>query len=158
MNVVQSLCMCYKGLARTRSTFKDPKYQQLDHARLIALSNDEINGVLLNALVRVKSKAFFCVQLRIDDLVTNQRYYVGINRIYENICVAYIHKVPPNHKMSAYIWEKDTRLKDLSLEVIRQALLKADEANLIALAPYQAFPTYYDDPVAADDGNCDKAS
>ena len=94
MNVVQSLYLCYKGLARRRSTFKDPKYQQPDHARLIARSNEEINGVLLNALVRVKSKAFFCAQLRIDDLVfKQQRYYVGINRRYENICVAYIHKV-----------------------------------------------------------------
>ena len=106
MNVVQSLYLCYKGLTRTRSTFKDPKYQQPDHARRSALSNEEINGALLNALVRVKSKAFFCVQLRIDDLVTKQRYYVGINRRYENICVAYIHKVPLNHKMSAYIWKK----------------------------------------------------
>jgi len=78
MNVVQSLYLCHKGLARTRSTFKDPKYQQPDHARLGALSDEEINGILLNALVRVKSKAFFCVQLRIDDLVAKQRYYVGI--------------------------------------------------------------------------------
>jgi len=60
--------------------------------------------------------------------------------------------------MLAYTWEKDTRVKDVNLEVIWQALLKADEANLIALALYQAFPMYYDDPVAADDGICDKAS
>ena len=41
--------------------------------------------------------------------------------------------------MSTYILEKDTKIKDLNLDVIRQALLKADEANVIALAPYQAF-------------------
>ena len=44
--------------------------------------------------------------------------------------------------MSTYILEKDTKIKDLNLDVIRQALLKADEANVIALAPYQAFPMY----------------
>jgi len=60
--------------------------------------------------------------------------------------------------MSACIWKKDAKVKDLNLEVMRQALLKADQANLRTLAPYQAFPMYYDDPVPADDGNCDKAS
>jgi len=60
--------------------------------------------------------------------------------------------------MAAYIWEHGARVKDLNLEVIRQALLKADEVNLVMLAPYQRFPMHYDDPVAADDGNCNKAS
>jgi len=60
--------------------------------------------------------------------------------------------------MSSYIWKKDATVKDLNLEVIRQALLKADDANLVTLAPYQAFPMYFDDTVAADDANCDKAS
>jgi len=79
MNVVESLYLCYKGLARTRSTFKHPKYQQPDHALVSELSNGEVNGALLNVLVRVKSKTFFCVQVRVDDYDNQQRYYVCVH-------------------------------------------------------------------------------
>jgi len=104
MNVVESLYLCYKGLARTRSTFKHPKYQQPYHALVSKLTNEEVNGALLSVLVRVKSKTFFCVQLRIDDCDNHQRYYIGINRRYENICVAYIHVAPMPQPLAAYLW------------------------------------------------------
>jgi len=54
-------------MARTRSTFGHHKHHQPDHVLTSELSNEEINGALMDVLVRVKSKTFFCVQLRIDD-------------------------------------------------------------------------------------------
>ena len=94
--------LCYKGLAITRSVFRDPKYYQPDHTLVSELSNAEVNGVLMNILVRVKSKILFCVQLRIDDYENERRYYVGINRRYKNICVSYIHVTPMPQTLAAY--------------------------------------------------------
>ena len=74
MNIVERLYLCYRGLARTRSTFRDPRFQQPNHDLVSKLSNEEVNGALLNILVRVKSKTFFCVQLRVDDIEQKQRY------------------------------------------------------------------------------------
>jgi len=88
MNFVESLYLCYKGLARTRSIFRNPSYHQPDHTVVSELFNAEVNGVLMNILVRVKSKTFFCVQLRVDDYENVRRYYIGVNRRYENICVS----------------------------------------------------------------------
>jgi len=153
MNIVESLYLCYRGLARTRSTFKHPKYQQPDHVLVSKLTNEEVNGALLNVLVRVKSKTFFCVQLRIDDCDNHRRYYVGINRRYENICVAYIHVTPMHQPLAAYLWAEGLKIKDLTLEAIRQEILQADEINFRALAPHHRALGRYDDPTAADDGN-----
>jgi len=50
------------------------------------------------------------------------------------------------------------KIKDLTLEAIRQALLRANEVNFRALAPHRRAFVRYDDPTAADDGNQDKAS
>jgi len=66
MNIVENLYWCYKGMARTRSVFRHPRYYKPNHTVVAELSNAEVNGVLMNILVRVKSKTF-CVQLRIDD-------------------------------------------------------------------------------------------
>jgi len=158
MNIIESLYLCYRRLARIRSIFRDPRYQQPDHALVSKLSNEEINGALLNVLVRVKSKTFFCVQLRVDDNENQQRYYVGINRRYENISVAYIHVTPMQRPLLAYLWTEGLKIKDLNLEVIRQALLGADEVNLPMLTPLCHLPVRFYDPTASHDGNNDKAS
>jgi len=158
MNVVESLYLCYKGLARTRSVFKDSKYHQPDHTVVSEFSNAEVNGVLMNILVRVKSKTFFCVQLRVDDYENARRYYIGVNRRYENICVAYIHVAPMPQTLAAYIWPEGLRVKEINLETIRQALLRAGDINLHMLAPPRRITMRYEDLTAADDGNQDKAS
>jgi len=94
MNTMQSLYLCYKGLARTRSTFRDVGYEKPGHVLLSTLSNEEVNKVLLNFLVRERSKVHFCVQLRIDDAISQRRYYVGIQKKGENICISHMHQVP----------------------------------------------------------------
>ena len=158
MNIVESLYLCYRGLARTRSIFRDPRYQQPDHVLVSKLSNEEINGALLNVLVRVKSKTFFCVQLRVDDTENQQRYYTGINRRYENICVAYIYVTPMHRPLLAYLWTEGVKIKDLNREVIRQAFIGAEEVNLPMLTQLCRLPIRFDDSTAASDGNTDKAS
>jgi len=150
MNVVESLYLCYKGLARTRSVFKDPKYHQPDHTMVSELSSAEVNGMLMNILVRVKSKTFFCVQLRIDDYENERRYYVGINRRYENICVSYIHVTPMPQTLAAYIWPEGLQVKEINLETIRQALIRADDVNLRMLAPPRRITMRYEDLTAAE--------
>jgi len=112
----------------------------------------------MNILVRVKSKTFFCVQLRIDDNENKKRYYVGVNRRYENICVAYIHSAPMPQPLVAYMWPVDLQVKDLNLEAIRQALLRADDVNLRVLGSPHRITVRYEDLTAADDGNQDKAA
>lgn len=144
-------------MARTRSTFKHPKYQQPDHVLVSKLTNEEVNRALLNVLVRAKSKTFFCVQLRIDNCDNHRRYYIGINRSYENINVAYIHVTPMHRPLLAYLWADGLKIKDLTLEAIRQALIGAEEVNLHLLIPLCRLPIRYDNPTAADDGNQDKA-
>jgi len=94
MNIVENLYLCYRGMARTHSVFRHPRYYKPDDTVVAELSNAEVNGVLMNILVRVKSKTFFCVQLRINDAENKKRYYVGVNQRYENICVPYIHSAP----------------------------------------------------------------
>jgi len=129
MNIVENLYLRYKGMARTRSVFRHQRYYKPDHTVVADLSNAEANGVLVNILVRVKSKTF-CVQLRIDNDENKKIYYVGVNRRYENICVAYIHSAPMPQPLVAYTWPVDLQVKDLNLEAIRQALLRADDVNL----------------------------
>jgi len=102
-------------------------YYKPDHTVFADLSNAEANEVLMNILVRVKRKTFFCVQLRIDDNENKRIYYVGVNRRYENICVAYIHSVPMPQPLVAYIRPTNLQVKDLNLEAIRQVLLLADD-------------------------------
>ena len=145
-------------MARTRSLFRHPRYYKPDHTVVADLSNAEANEVLMNILVRVKSKTFFCVQLRIDDNKNKRRYYVGVNRRYEIICVAYIHSVPMPQPLVAYIWPPNLQVKDLNLEAIRQALLRADDVNLRVLGPPHRITVRYEDLTAADDGNQDKAA
>jgi len=145
-------------MARTRSVFRHPKYYKPDHTVVADLSNTEVNEVLMNILVRVKSKTFFCVQLRIDDDENKKRYYVGVNQRYENICVAYIHSVPMPQPLVAYIWPATLQVKDLNLEAIRQALSRADDVNLRILGPPHRITVCYEDLTAADDGNQDKAA
>ena len=158
MNIVENLYLCYKGMARTRSVFRHPIYYKPDHTVVAELSNAEVNGVLMNILVRVKSKTFFCVQLRTDDYESRKRYYVGVSRRYENICVSYIHSAPMPQPLAAYMWPEALQVKDLNLEAIRQALLRADDVNLrIATPPYRV-TVRYEDLTAADDGNQDKAA
>jgi len=120
MNVVENLYLCYKGLARTRSVFRHPRYYKPDHTVVSELSNSGVNGILMNVLV--KSKTFFFVQLRIDGYESKRRYYVGINRRYENICVSYIHVAPMPQTLAAYIWPEGLQIKELNPETIRQAL------------------------------------
>ena len=158
MNIVEKLYLRYKGMTRTRSVFRHPRYYKPDHTVVADLSNAEANEALMNILVRVKSKTFFCVQLRIDDNENKKRYYVGVNRRYENICVAYIHSVPMPQPLIAYIWPANLRVKDLNLEAIRQALLRADDVNLRSLGPPHRITVCYEDLTAADDGNQDKAT
>jgi len=158
MNIVENLYLCYKVMARTRSVFRHTRYYQPDHKMIADLSNAEVNGVLMNILVRVKSKIFFCVQLRIDDNENKERYYVGVNRRNENICVACIHSVPMPQPLVAYIWPTDLKVKDLNLEAIRQALLRADKVNLRGLGPPHRITVHYEDLTAADDGNQDKTA
>ena len=112
----------------------------------------------MNILVRVKSKTFFCVQLRIDDNENKKRYYVGVNRRYENICVAYIHSVPMPQPLVAHIWPANLQVKDLNLDAMSQALLRADDANLRVLGPPHRITVRYEDLTVADDGNLDKAA
>jgi len=112
----------------------------------------------MNILVRVKSKILFCVQLRIDDYENERRYYVGINRRYENICVSCIHVTPMPQTLAAYIWPEELQVKEINLETIRQALIRADEVNLRMSAPPRPITMRYEDLTAADDGNQDKAS
>ena len=145
-------------MARTRSVFRHPRYYKPDHMVVTDLSNTEANEALMNILVRVKSKTFFCVQLRIDDNENKKRYYVGVNRRYENICVPYIHSVPMPQPLVAYIWPANLQVKDLNLEAIRQALLRADDVNLRSLGPPHRITVCYEDLTAADDGNQDKAA
>jgi len=104
MNIVEKLNLCYKGKTRTRSVFRHPRYYKPHHTVVTDLSNTEGNEALMNILVLVKSKTFFCVQLRLDDNENKKRYYVGVNRRYESICVAYIHSVPTPQPLVAYIW------------------------------------------------------
>jgi len=49
-------------------------------------------------------------------------------------------------------------VKDLNLEAIRQALLRADDVNLRSLGPPHRNTVCYEDLTAADDGNQDKAA
>ena len=158
MNVVESQYLCYKGLARTPSVFKDPRYHQPDHIVVSELSNAEVNGVLMNILVRVKSKTFFCVQLRVDDYENERRYYIGVNRRYENIRVSYTYVAPMPQMLAAYIWPEGLQVKELNLETTRQALLCANDINLRMLAPPRRITMRYEDLTAAGNGNQDKAS
>jgi len=50
------------------------------------------------------------------------------------------------------------QVKDLNLEAIRQALLRADDVNLRIVAPPHRVTVRYEDLTAADDGNQDKAA
>jgi len=158
MNIVEILYLYYKGMARTPSVFRHPRYYKPDHTVTADLSNTEANEALMNILVRVKSKTFFCVQLQIDDNENKKRYYVGVNCRYENICVAYIHSIPMPQPLVAYIWPADLQMKDLNLEAIRQALLRADDVNLRALGPPHRIIVQYEDLTAAEYGNQDKAA
>jgi len=65
MNIVEKLYLCYKGMARTRSVFRHPRYYNPDHTVIADLSNTEVNEALMNILVRVKSKTVFCVQISV---------------------------------------------------------------------------------------------
>jgi len=56
MNIVEKLYLCYKGMARTRSVFRHPRYYKPDHTVVADLSNAAANEVLMNILVRVKKK------------------------------------------------------------------------------------------------------
>ena len=60
--------------------------------------------------------------------------------------------------LAAYIWPEGLRVKELNLEAIRQALLRADDINLRMLASPRHITMRYEDLSAADDGNQDKAS
>jgi len=82
---------------------------------------------------------------------------VGVNRRYENICVAYIHSVPMPQPLVAYTWPANLQVKDLNLEAIRQALLRVDDVNLRVLGPPHR-TVCHEDLTAADDGNQDKAA
>ena len=53
---------------------------------------------------------------------------------------------------------KGSRSKEINLETIRQALIRADDVNLRMLAPPPRITMRYEDLTAADDGNQDKAS
>jgi len=92
MNVKQKLYMCYRGLARTRSTFRDHRFQRQGIELMENLSSEEINEALLNILVRINGRTYFCVQLRIDDNKTGHRYYVGIRKRQESIRVKGVRK------------------------------------------------------------------
>jgi len=83
---------------------------------------------------------------------------VGVNRRYENICVSYIHAAPMPQPLAAYMWPEDLQVTDLSLEAIRQALLRADDVNLRIVAPPYRVAARYEDLTAADDGNQNKAT
>jgi len=158
MNIVENVYLCYRGMARTHSVFRHPRYYKPDDTVVAELSNAEVNGVLMNILVRVKSKTFFCVQLQIDDYENKKRYYVGVNRRYENICVSYIHSAPMPQPLVAYMWPEALQVKDLNLEAIRQALLRADDVNLRIVGPPHCITVHYEDLTAADDRNQDKAA
>jgi len=158
MNIVENLYLCYKGMARTRSVFRHPRYYKPDHTVFAEISNAEMNGVLMNILVRVKSKTFVCVQLRINDYESKKRYYVGVNRRYENICVSYIHFAPMPQPLVAYMWPEALHVKNLNLEAIRQAVLRADDVNLRIVGPPHQISVRYEDLTAADDVNQDKAA
>jgi len=132
-------------------------YEKPGHVLLSTLSNEEVNKVLLNVLVRVRSKVHFCVQLRIDDAISQRRYYVGIQKKGENICISYMHQVPFTPQQVAYLWPEHAKVSDITLDIIRQALDKADEVNLKIQAPYKRFPSSYGEPVTVSDGNIDKA-
>jgi len=58
----------------------------------------------------------------------------------------------------AYIWPANLEVKDLNLEAIRQALLRADDVNLGILGPPHRITVPYEDLTAADDGNQDRAA
>jgi len=58
----------------------------------------------------------------------------------------------------AYIWPTNLQVKDLNLEAIRQALLRADDVNLRVLGPPHRITVRYEDLTAADDRNQDKAA
>jgi len=83
---------------------------------------------------------------------------VGVNRRYENIRVSYIHSAPLPQPLAAYMWPEALQVKDLNLEAIRQALLRADDVNLRIVAPPYRVAARYEDLTAADDGNQDKAA
>ena len=83
---------------------------------------------------------------------------MGVNRRYENICVSYIHSAPMPQPLVAYMWPEALQVKDLNLEAIRQALLRADDINLRIVAPPHRVAVRYEDLTAADDGNQDKAA
>jgi len=57
----------------------------------------------------------------------------------------------------AYLWPEHAKVSDITLDIILQALDKADEVNLKIQAPYQSFPFNYGEPVTVSDGNIDKA-
>jgi len=65
---------------------------------------------------------------------------------------------PMPQQLAAYLWTEGLKIKDLTLEAIRQALIRADEVNLRMFAPHHRVPIRYDDPTTADDENQDKAS
>jgi len=56
MNIVKKVYLCYKGMARTRSVFRHPRYYKPDHTVVADLSNAEANEVLMNILVCVKKQ------------------------------------------------------------------------------------------------------
>jgi len=58
----------------------------------------------------------------------------------------------------AYISPANLQVKDLNLEAIRQALLRADDVNLRVLGPPHQITVCYEDLTAADDGNQDKTA
>ena len=112
------LCMCYRGLARFRTTFRRNEYEKDDDVKLADLSHNEVNGVLLNLLARVTGSVFFCAQLRIDEPSKGPRYYIAIKRKREEIWVEYIHWVPFSPRTVIYVWEPEQTVGTLNMRVI----------------------------------------
>ena len=65
---------------------------------------------------------------------------------------------PMPQPLAAYMWPEALQVKDLNLEAIRQALLRADDVNLRIVGPPHRITVRYEDLTAADDGNQDKAA
>ena len=86
--------MCYKGLNRTRATFRRHYYERHPSANLSELNNEEVAGVLLNVLSRLTGKCFFCIKIRLDGYEEKQRNYVGLKRRGESVWIECMYRIP----------------------------------------------------------------
>jgi len=76
MRVIEYLC--FRGRQRLKKVFKRKLFVRSDVTKMSELESDEVAGVIINQLCRLKNHQYFYMQVRIDSGIEGKRYYVGL--------------------------------------------------------------------------------